>query len=193
MTVMLDITKDPWTGDSTWTIIRADLDLQHVFAEKTRITFKFNDGGFNVVPVGGPTKIAECFKERFLRRVGSVPLTLDDVDGVDTLANFDALSATARSDVMDTLAQHVDPKKDLLRLEGMISMLCHETAAQLAAPPAKKPQSTKKPHSPLQVETKICVYQINDAAANTPFLLIRAPSSPECPLANGDGSVVGQP
>jgi hypothetical protein len=180
-------TADPWTRDSKWQIVRADVDLEHVFALKTWITFEFVDGGFKVVPEG-PARIGECFQNTFLRRMGSLQPTLDDVDGINTLANFGSLSALQCSNVMETLATHVDRSADLLHLEGVITIPCHETDAQLKAiPPAPRP-----PHAPLPVQTKICVYQIDDPEAEAPFLLIRAPFSPLC-LANGNGSVVGQP
>jgi len=182
---MIDTTRGPWSGDSTWKIIRADLDLEHVFAVQTQFTFKLLDGGFKAVP-SGPTTVAEYFQDTFLRPVGSVPPTLQDVQGVDTLANFAALSALNSSNIMDALAEHVDQNGDLLHLEGMITIPCHATDAQLQAPPSRPP------HAPLLIQTKICVYQIHDPAARAPFLLIRAPSSPGCP-ANGSGSAVGQP
>jgi hypothetical protein len=181
---MTNITQDLWTGDSTWRIVGADLDLQHVFIPASRITFTAIDGGFRVAPVG-PTSTGDCFRDTFLRRVGSRLPSLNDVEGLDTLADFETLDAKRSSDVLDTLATHVDQNEDLLHLEGMITILCHETADQLRAPP------TRPAHAPLRVETKICVYQINDAGAKGPFLLIRAPFSPTCPL-NGNGTVGGQ-
>jgi hypothetical protein len=181
---MTNITQDLWTGDSTWRIVGADLDLQHVFIPATKIAFTAIDGGFRVAPVG-PSTTGECFRNTFLRPVGSRPPSLNDVEGIDTLADFGTLDAKRSSDVLDALAAHVNQNKDLRHLEGIITIPCHETADQLQAPP------TPPARALLQFETKICIYQINDAGAKGPFLLIRAPLKSTCPL-NGTGTAGGQ-
>ena len=179
---MTNTTQDLWTGDSTWRIVGADLDLRHVFTPKNKFTFKQIRDGFRVAPVD-PSTVGDCFRDTFLRRVGSRNPSLNDIEGLDTLADFETLDAKRSSDVLDTLAAHVNQNHDLLHLEGMITILCHETPDQL--------RPNRPAHEPLQVKTKICVYQINDAGAKGPFLLIRAPSSPGCPR-NGDGTAGGQ-
>jgi hypothetical protein len=179
---MTNITQDLLTGDSTWRIVGADLDLQHVFIPASKIKFTAIDGGFKVAPVG-QTSTGDCFRDTFLRPVGSRKPSLNDVDGIDSLADFETFGAKRSSDVLDMLAAHVNQNHDLLHLEGKITIPCHATDDQV--PP------TRPVHKPLPVEMKICVYQINDAGAKGPFLLIRAPFSPACPL-NGNGTVGGQ-
>ena len=181
---MTNITQDLWTERSTWRIVGADLDMQHVFIPASSITFTAIDGGFKVAPVGS-TSTGDCFRDTFLRRVGSRHPSLTDIQGINTLADFESLESERSSEVLEALATHVDNKEDVLHLEGTITILCHQTDDQLRAPP------TRPAHAPLRVETKICVYQINDAGTKGPFLLIRAPLSPTCPR-NGDGTAGGQ-
>ena len=179
---MTNTTQDLWTGPSTWRIVGADVDLRHVFIPASSITFTAIDGGFRVAPVGA-TSTSDCFRDTFLRTVGSRHPSLKEIQGIntlgiDTLADFESLESERSSNVLDALATHVNQNKDLLHLEGMITIPYNEGADQPA-------------HAPLQIKRKICVYQINDAGAKGPFLLIRAPLKSTCPL-NGDGTAGGQ-
>ncbi|MBV8806745.1 MAG: hypothetical protein JO042_16925, partial [Sinobacteraceae bacterium] len=94
---MTNKTQDLWTGDSTWRIVGADLDLRHVFIPASKFTFTGSDGVFTVAPVG-PTSVGDCFRDTRLRRVGSRAPSLNDIEGLETLADFETLDPEHSSD-----------------------------------------------------------------------------------------------
>ena len=92
-------------------------------------------------------------------------------------------SATALKTVAERIGSYMQANQQVQRLQGKITLSCHETPAQLAN--SRAPQ-----HDPLPIETPIHVYLFARAVqGGKPLLVIHTPLSPTCPL-NGNGTVL---
>jgi hypothetical protein len=176
-----------WQTDRPWQIVRADLDLAHVFIPLS--SFKFepvagsDNKAFTVEHTNQPPH-PDCFANTVLRSVGSNHAAFEKAAKRKTLPLYDKSSASIYSDISEKLAKYMDEDTNVQRLEGVIRVPCHAHGAKLHAQAAPG-------HSPYWVKTLIHVYQFSNVVnGDRPFLLLRAPLSPLCPM-NGDGTASG--
>jgi hypothetical protein len=175
-----------WT-DHDWRIVRADLDLSHVFLPNNRIRFEAGEEnglpGFRLLQLdAGPT--AGSFGKPFLVSVqGHQPRFNTVADQEELLPPFELANATELKTVAERIGKYMLVNPQVQRLQGKITISCHDTPAQLANSRAPK-------HDPLPIETPIHVYLFAKAVkGGKPLLVIHTPLSPTCPL-NGNGTVL---
>jgi hypothetical protein len=185
---MADTTSDPWQTGRPWQIVRADLDLAHVFLPLSSFTFEAvtrEDGvkGYTIAHTFQAPN-PDCFASSFLVPVGTGEPVFENVAQIKTLPLYDNDSANAYADVSAKIATHMDQNRDVKRLEGVIRVPCHAHGAELA-------DGVVEDHSPLWIKTLIHVYQFGNVVdGKRPLLVLRAPLSPVCPT-NGDGTALG--
>jgi hypothetical protein len=175
-----------WSGRS-WQIVRADLDLAHVFLSLSSFTFepttKNGVSGYTISHTG-QAPAPDCFSEVFLVPLGSHKPTFREITDKDDLPLFSKDTATEYSDVSDKVASYMDQNREVQRLEGVVKIPCHAHGAQL-------PATVMADHPPMWIKTLLHVYQFgNVVKGDRPLILFRAPLSPVCPV-NGDGSAIG--
>lgn len=186
---MSEANADPWQTGRPWQIVRADLDLAHVFLPLNQFFFKpttRKDGvkGYTITHTYQPPQ-PDCFSRSFLACVGtSPPPAFDKIADRKTLPVYDSDLATTYADVSAMIVAHVEQNREVKRLEGIIRIPCHGHGATLE-------DKTPLDHSPMWINTLIQVYQFSDVVdGKRPLLVIRAPLSPVCP-ANGNGTATG--
>lgn len=182
---MANANQDPWQTGRPWQIVRADLDLAHVFLPLSRFNFApvtRPDGvtGYTIAHTYQPPH-PDCFANCFLRPAGSNQPSFEKITNLKALPAYDKDSATTYADISGTIAEYMDRDSDVKRLEGIIRVPCHATL----------PNDNGTGHAPLWIKTLIHVYQFqNVVGGDHPLLLLRAPLSPLCPT-NGDGTAIG--
>lgn len=184
---MTDSTRDPWQTDRPWQIVRADLNLAHVFMPLSGFKFEpvsgSGGGAYTIVHMNQPPS-PDCFAGMVLRPAGTSQPTFEKIAERKTLPCYDKNSASVYADISAKLAKFMDQDREVKRLEGVIRVPCHAHGAQLA-------DDAIADHSPFWVKTFIHVYQFSNVIdGDGPMLLFRAPLSPLCPT-NGDGTAVG--
>jgi len=186
---MSKINADPWQTDRPWQIVRADLDLAHVFLPLSRFFFKPTTAknGLQGYTITHPYQLPQpdCFSRSFLVPVGtSPPPAFEKIADMKTLPPYDSDSATTYADVSALIVTHMEQNREVKRLEGIIRIPCHSHGATLE-------DETPPDHSPMWINTLIQVYQFSDVVdGKSPLLLLRAPLSPICPT-NGGGTAIG--
>jgi hypothetical protein len=177
----------PWQTDRPWQIVRADLELAHVFMPMS--SFKFepvpgSDGKAFTIEHTNQAPHPDCFGNTVLRAVGSSHATFEKIAARKTLPLYGRDTASVYTDISVKVAKYMDQDPEVQRLEGIIRVPCHAHGAQL-------PKDAAAGHAPFWVKTLIHVYQFSKVVnGDRPLLLIRAPLSPFCPM-NGDGTAAG--
>lgn len=185
---MSEKTLDPWQTGRPWQIVRADLELAHVFLPLSSFTFKpatRKDGleGYTIAHTYQAPH-PDCFARTFLLPVGTKDAAFDTIADRKTLPMYDSDRATTYSEVAAKMATYMDKNRDVKRLEGEIKIPCHAHGAELS-------EEAVPGHSPMWVKALIHVYQFSGVVdGKHPLLVIRAPLSPFCPM-NGDGTALG--
>jgi len=181
-------TPDPWRPERPWQIVRADLDLAHVFMPLSNFRFEqVNDPklgiGYKIVH-GFQAPHPNCFCDTFLRPAGKTQPSFETAAKRKTLNAYDSNTAADYKTVTSNLLEFLDRDHEVRRLEGFIKVPCHA----LGGP---QPDDALTGHSPLWMKTLLHVYQFESVIdGDRPFLLLRAPLAPLCPT-NNDGSAVG--
>jgi hypothetical protein len=186
---MLDTNADPWITGRPWQIVRADLDLAHVFLPLSQFSFQpmtSKDGvkGYTITHSYQAPQ-PDCFSRSFLAPVGtSPPPAFEKIADRKTLPVYDSDSATTYANVSELIVAHMEQNREVKRLEGIIRIPCHAHGATLE-------DETPPDHSPMWINTLIQVYQFTDVVdGKRPLLVVRAPLSPVCPT-NGNGTATG--
>jgi hypothetical protein len=180
-------TPDPWQTGRPWQIVRADLELAHVFLPLSSFTFEpaTKDGisGYTISHTN-QAPLPDCFDGLFLRPVGNSQPKFETITKKPSLPLYNKTSATEYADVSAQLDSYMEQDPEVRRLEGVMKVPCHAHGATLA-------NGVLAAHSPMWMKTYIHVYQFSDVVnGDYPLLLLRAPLSPLCP-ANGGGTAVG--
>lgn len=185
---MASTNPDPWQTGRPWQIVRADLDLAHVFLPLSSFTFKpvtTTDGisGYTIAHTN-QAPLPDCFAGSFLRPVGTSQPNFQTITNKQSLPLYDTTSATEYADVSAQMVAYMERDPEVRRLEGVIKVPCHAHGAALAS-------DVVPGHSPMWMKTIIHVYQFSNVVnGDHPLLLLRAPLSPVCP-ANGGGTATG--
>jgi hypothetical protein len=195
---MLDTNADPWISGRPWQIVRADLDLAHVFLPLNQFFFqpttRKKDGvkgvlkGYTITHTY-QTPQPDWFSDSFLAPVGTIsPPAFDEIWNEKTLPAYDSDSATDYADASELIVAHMEQNRDVKRLEGIIRVPCHAHGAKIND---KDNNKIPPDHSPMWINTLIQVYQFSGVVdGKLPLLVIRAPLSPICPT-NGGGTATG--
>jgi len=185
---MSSSTPDPWRPERPWQIVRADLDVAHVFMPLSSFRFeqvqdpKLGDGYKIVHDFQAPHP--NCFCDTFLRAAGKTAPTFEAASKRKTLPMYTKQSATDYAAVADNLVEFLTRDHEVRRLEGVIKVPCHAHGGPLA-------KDSDDAHAPMWVRTMIHVYQFDNVIdGDRPMLLVRAPLSPLCPT-NTDGTAIG--
>jgi hypothetical protein len=184
---MANATRDAWQTGRPWQIVRADLELAHVFLPLSSFTFEpaTKDGisGYTIAHTNQPP-LPDCFAGLFLRPVGSSQPKFETITKKSSLPLYNKTSATEYADVSAQLDSYMERDPEVRRLEGVMKVPCHAHGVALA-------QDVIPGHSPMSIKTFIHVYQFSDVVnGDHPLLLLRAPLSPLCPT-NGGGTATG--
>ena len=172
-------TNDEGIWDGKWQIVRADLDLSHVFAPQDTISFARSGSGYQVV-YNSSAPDAQCFNNAVLSAFGGdLPSFGKFHDG--PLPLFTEDHKDRYRDLADKLEEFAQENPSVQRLEGTIQFPCHRFPQQSAA----------GLHDVRMMSTKIRVYQFPDAVENGKrLLMIYKPLDPSC-ASNGNGTVLG--
>jgi hypothetical protein len=175
-------TNDEGIWNGSWQIVRADLDLSHVFAPQDTIAFARNGSGYKVVHTGSAPD-AQCFNDAVLSPVaGDLPSFGKFHNG--RLPLFSRHHKHRYRDLADRLEGFAQENPSVQRLEGTIQIPCHRHSHQAQ-------ESAADHHETRMMTTKIRVYQFADAVENGKrLLMIYKPLDPSC-AANGNGTVLG--
>jgi hypothetical protein len=181
-------TQDPWLTGRTWRIVRADLNLAHVFIPLSSFTF---EAAVTPEGVSGYTiahtyqaPLPDFFTGIFLRPVGNSQADFQAITQKISLPLYSKTSATEYADVSDQIAIYMEKNPGFQHLESEIMVPCH---ADSAAVPGNAAPSHPRKWAP----TSIHIYQFSNVVnEDLPLLVIRAPLSPLCP-ANGGGTATG--
>jgi hypothetical protein len=169
-----------WNGQ--WQIVRADLDLSHVFAPQDTISF-VKDGNGYIVEHSGSAPDAQCFNEAVLKPVDGDEINFGKFHS-GRLPMFSVHHETLYRDIAGRLEEFAQPNPSVRRLEGEIQIPCHRHAHQAQA-------SAADHHKTRKMTTKIRVYQIADAVeGGKRLLVIYKPLDPKCE-SNGNGTIIG--
>ncbi|MEA3183410.1 MAG: hypothetical protein QOI59_6933 [Gammaproteobacteria bacterium] len=185
---MTDSTRDPWQPARPWQIVRADLDLAHVFMPMSSFRFEqvtdpAGGVGYKIVH-NNQAPHPDCFCDTIFRPAGNSQPTFEKIAARKTLPLFDKSHAQVYQEASDKLLAFLDKDREVKRLEGVVRVPCHAHGATTSA-------DALEGHTPLWVKTFIHVYQFENVIdGDRPFLLLRAPLSPLCPT-NSDGSAAG--
>jgi hypothetical protein len=188
ITTMTSETEDvTWTG-RTWHIVRADLDLAHVFLPLSNFTFEptTNKKGLQAYKIVHTNQLStpDCFSDAVFVALGVTRPTSQAIAKKMPLPLFSKDSASVYSEVTDTLIDYMDRNRELQRLEGEIKIPCHAHGAKLH-------KEALADHPTQWVKTLLHIYQFgNVVEGNLPLIVFRAPLSPVCPM-NADGSAAG--
>jgi hypothetical protein len=183
--IMTNSTQASWQTDRSWQIVRADLELAHVFMPMS--SFKFvalSDGsGYQVVHTNqGP--YPDCFAGVTLHHAGSTQIAFEKAAARPTLPAYDSSSAKDYTTAARKMVEFLDKDPNVERLEGIIRVPCHAHGAEL-------PDDAVPGHRAFWVKTLIHVYQFSNVVnGDHPLVVFRAPLSPFCPT-NGDGTAMG--
>jgi hypothetical protein len=187
---MSNTNADPWITGRPWQIVRADLDLAHVFLPLNQFVFQpmtdeHGVKGYTITHTYQAPR-PDCFTGSFLAPVGTLPPpAFEKIADRKTLPLYDSDSATAYKDVSKMIAAHLQQNREVKRLEGKIRVPCHAHGATLAD------EKTPPDHPPMWINTLIELYQFTDVVdGKRPLLVVRAPLSPICPT-NGNGTATG--
>jgi hypothetical protein len=181
-------TPDPWLTGRNWRIVRADLNLAHVFIPLSSFTFEAatsTDGssGYTIAHTY-QAPLPDFFANIFLRPVGSTEPQFQAITNKASLPLYDKSSATEYADVAAQMATYMETDPKVRHLESEIMVPCHANCAEV-------PGQAAPGHTPMWMQTTIHVYQFSNVVnGDNPLLLIRAPLSPLCP-ANGGGTALG--
>src|ERR1700731_2049833 len=100
--IMANTNPDRWQTGRPWQIVRADLDLAHVFLPLSSFTFEpvTRDGisGYAVAYTNQPP-LPDCFADSFLRPVGTSQPNFEAITKRQSLPLYDTTSATDYADV----------------------------------------------------------------------------------------------
>ena len=175
-------TNDEGIWNGSWQIVRADLDLSHVFAPQDTLSFARNGSSYKVVHKGSAPD-ANCFNDAVLNAVdGDLPSFGKIYSG--RLPLFSSEHKTRYRDLADKLEEFAQDNPSVQRLEGSIQIPCHRHSDQLQASAADE-------HEVRMMTTNIRVYQFADAVENgRRLLMIYKPLDPSC-ASNGNGTVLG--
>ena len=181
-------TPDPWLTGRIWHIVRADLNLAHVFMPLSSFTF---EAATTPEGVSGYTiahtyqaPLPDFFTGIFLRSVGKDQPQFQVITKKRSLPFYSKTSATEYSDVSDQMAEYMEDNPQFQHLESKIMVPCHANCAPV---PGEAPSK----HPPQWDMTDIHIYQFGDVVnGKHPLLLIRAPFSPLC-RTNGGGTATG--
>ena len=153
------MTNDAWINRD-WHIIRADVELDHVFFPDNTLRFESDvqDGvqGYRLSHTCDG-KDGDCFKDTFL-----VPAGNGGPPGFRAIAQTAPLPAFTPADddqyvpLFDRIETYVVNNNQVPHLVGDISIPCHENPETLA-------KYKLAPHVPKTLKTRIHVYQIGDA------------------------------
>lgn len=185
---MTDSTPDPWRPARPWQIVRADLDLAHVFMPLSSFRFeqvqdaKLGTGYKLVHTYQAPHP--NCFCDTFLRPAGRSRPTFATAAKRKTLPLYDAKTAADYETATEHLVDFLDRDPEVQRLEGIVRVPCHAHGGTL-------PKNALQGHAPMWIKTNIHFYQFDNVIdGDRPLLLVRAPLSPLCPT-NTDGTAAG--
>ena len=182
---MASATQDSWQTGRPWQIVRADLELAHIFLPLSSFTFEpvtRADGisGYTITHANQAPQ-PDCFTGIFLRPVGNSQPKFENITNKASLPLYSKTSATEYADVSAQMATYMEKDPEVRRLEGEIKVPCHPIL----------PSGVTPCHSPMWIKTLIHVYQFSGVVnGDHPLLLIRAPLSPLCPT-NGGGTAIG--
>jgi hypothetical protein len=168
-----------WNGQ--WQIVRADLDLSHVFAPQDTISFAKNGNGYTVAHSGSAPD-AQCFNNAVLSFVDGDRTSFGKFyDG--RLPRFSKHHKTRYRNLAGKLEEFAQQDPSVQRLEGTIQIPCHRNSHQAQ-------ESAADHHDTRMMTTKIRVYQFADAVEEGKRLLvIYKPLDPSCE-SNGNGTVL---
>jgi len=175
-------TNDEGIWNGNWQIVRADLDLSHVFAPQDTISFARNGSGYQVA-YNGSAPDAKCFNNAVLNAVeGDLPSFGKFHKG--RLPLFSEDHKDRYRDLADKLEEFAQENPSVQRLEGTMQIPCHRYSHQVQ-------KSATDNHDVRMMSTKIRVYQFADAVENgRRLLMIYKPLDPSC-ASNGNGTVLG--
>jgi len=173
------------TWERPWQIVRADLDMAHVFAPQDTISFTRNGNGY-VIAHKGAAASAGYFRDVVLTEVAGEQPSFDAVSRDYPLPLFSKHHKHRYRTLADRLEVFAQTHPSLRRLEGTIKIPCHGFTHQ-------EQESGADPHVPTSITTKIHVYQfadvVQDGTRLKRLLVIYKPFAPHC--ANGNGTVIG--
>jgi hypothetical protein len=174
-------TNDEGIWNGQWQIVRADLDLSHVFAPQDTISFSRNGSGYKVAHRGSAPD-AQCFNNAVLTAVDGDETSFSKFhDG--PLPLFSEQYKTLYRELADELEEFAQSNPSVRRLEGTIQIPCHRYSYQAQ-------ESAADQHESRMMSTKIRVYQFADAVENGKRLLaIYKPLDASC-ASNGNGTII---
>jgi hypothetical protein len=176
---MSTIDEGMWNGN--WQIVRADLDLAHVFAPQDTISFAKNGSGYKVAHQGSAPD-AQCFNDAVLRPVAGDQTSFSKLYS-GRLPLFSSHHKTRYKDLAAKLEEFAQENPSVQRLEGTIQIPCHRYSHQAQ-------ESASDYHATRMLSTMIRVYQFADAVEEGKRLLvIYKPLDPSC-ASNGNGTVI---
>lgn len=168
-----------WNGN--WQIVRADLDLSHVFAPQDTISFAKNGSGYKVAYQGSAPD-AQYFNDAVLTPVEGDETSFSKFYS-GRLPLFSSEHKSRYRDLADKLEEFAQANPSVRRLEGTIEIPCH-------AYPHQAQESAADQHDPCMISTVIRVYQFADAVENGKrLLMIYKPLDASC-ASNGNGTVL---
>jgi hypothetical protein len=174
------------TWERPWQIVRADLDLAHVFAPQDRISFTRNGNGYKIAHQGAAAT-ANYFRDVVLTEVDGEQPSFDAVSSDYPLPLFSRHHKHRYRTLADRLEVFAQKHQGLRRLEGTIEIPCHGFGYQ-------DQESGADPHDARPITTKIHVYQfanaVQDGQQRKRLLVIYKPFEPSC-VTNGNGTVIG--
>jgi hypothetical protein len=174
-------TNDEGIWNGQWQIVRADLDLSHVFAPQDTISFSRNGSGYKVAHRGSAPD-AQCFNEAVLTPVDGDETSFSKFHS-GRLPLFSKHHKTLYRDLAGKLEEFAQPNPAVRRLEGEIEIPCHRHSHQAQ-------ESAADHHATRMMTTKIRVYQFADAVEDgRRLLMIYKPLDPSCE-SNGNGTII---
>jgi len=168
-----------WNGN--WQIVRADLDLSHVFAPQDTISFARSGSGYKVAHQGSAPD-AQCFNDAVLTEVAGDQTSFSKLYS-GKLPLFSQNHETRYKDLAEKLEEFAQDNPRVQHLEGTIQIPCHRYSSQAQ-------DAAVDDHETRTLSTKIRVYQFADAVeADKRLLVIYKPLDPSCG-SNGNGTVI---
>jgi hypothetical protein len=173
-----------WTGK--WRIVRADLDLAHVFAPQDEISFtKDPSGAGYTVQHTGSAPDARAFGTAVLRAVDGAQPSFDALSVDYPLPLFSRHHKHRYRSLADKIEAFAQKNPAVRHLEGSIEMPCHRY-------PHQAQESDSDEHAVKTIRAPIRVYQFANALERKEkrLFVIYKPLHPSCG-SNGNGTVIG--
>src|ERR1700712_2759005 len=156
-------TNDEGMWNGNWQIVRADLDLSHVFAPQDTISFARNSDGYKVAH-NGSAPDAQCFNDAVLTAVEGDQVSFGKFYS-GKLPLFSRHHKTRYRDLADKLEEFAQANPSVQRLEGTIRIPCHRHPHQVQ-------EGAADHHEVRMMATHIRVYQFADAVEKGKRLLV---------------------